>query len=84
MTRLKSDDLPLLRERGFHASPSGYSWFAFDKSGGVWQATEEDNGNLSFRAELDGRTWGEATPMQREMFEQLFPKKNYPRGNTGD
>lgn len=81
---INNKDLPLLRERGFVSGASGQTWFNEDKEGKMWQAAEDDDGQLAFRKEISDKLWGVLTTISREQFDVLFPRENYPRTDTGE
>jgi len=81
---ITSKDLQLLRERGFIAGSSGQTWFGEDKDNKMWQAAEDEEGQLLFRKEVSDKHWGMLASLSREQFDVLFPSKNYVRTDTGE
>lgn len=76
---LTERDVPLLRSAGFSVSPSGGSYFGYDRKGQQWQVHEDLSGNAPYLS-----FWTMNAPnaprdrfgrMSRQMFETLFTKK---------
>lgn len=69
---ITTEDLELLRERGFTPGWSGESWFGIDKEGNEWQVYGlQGDSLLTFVKDSDRQSFF----MERITFEELFPEQ---------
>lgn len=70
---ITTEDIELLRERGFTPGWSGESWFGIDKEDNEWQVYGLHNDSFLTFVKASDR---QSIFMERTTFEELFPEQS--------